>query len=115
MNRTPTMGPKTILAAQLRAEGLSLSQIAARMGIGGTLGSRTARVANFLAAARRHAEGTKLPSGRPPAGAFTAAQPIPGDEQNDKTPGCARCGLRGEHVCLPATAVAYLRKQDEAA
>ena len=27
----------------------------------------------------------------------------PSDEEDDTTPGCARCGLRGAHLCLSGT------------
>lgn len=105
MTRVPTMGPKTALARRLRDEGLTLSQIAERMQIGGALHRRTSRVANFLAMAKRHAEGTKFASGRPSAGTVVPmAASRPGDERNDHTPGCVTCGLRGSHACLPEAA-----------
>lgn len=31
----------------------------------------------------------------------------------DNTPGCLRCGLRGEHECLPERATGFLRQVSE--
>lgn len=40
--------------------------------------------------------GVQYPKGRPPAS----------DYDLDTTPGCVRCGLRGEHACLAGDAAA---------
>ena len=41
-----------------------------------------------------------------------AMQDIYDLEEVDTTPGCARCGLRGAHDCLPLSATAYLGRRE---
>ncbi len=83
--------PRTEKAHRLREEGLSINQIAEKLAV-------TAETIRELLRRRdRRMEG--LP---------------PEDfDIDDDTPGCKRCGLRGEHECLPARAEGFLRQQED--
>jgi hypothetical protein len=70
------IGPRTALALELAAKGLTVDEIGVRMHIG------RKTVQNLLG------RGNGAPR----------LDPL--DALDDTTPGCVRCGLRGPHECL---------------
>lgn len=78
--------PTTYQAAALRKKGLDVPEIAAK------LGKDADSIRKLLA--RLDARDTHA------------------DDVIDTTPGCGKCGLRGDHECLPDRAEAYLGRRD---
>lgn len=100
-------GARRLEALELYKAGKGRREIAAAMGIAPT-------TANNLVRHARIAAGTYVPKReRPPNLRYLGEEFEHDDAEIDTTPGCARCGLRGEHECLPASATAYVGRRGE--
>lgn len=80
------LSPLQAEAVRWRAEGLTQAQTAAKMG-------RTLKSIEWLL--KKAHQKRKI---------------LAEDAVIDDTPGCAVCGLRGDHVCMSKRAVDYLRQ-----
>lgn len=93
-------GSRGLEALRLHGEGLSWAQVAVRMGV-----KNGATVAGMARYARKR------------GGRLRFYRGLGGDEDEDlahidTTPGCEKCGLRGEHECV-GRAETFLGRRDD--
>ncbi len=99
-------GVRALQALEMPLQEIPMKHIAERMGV-------TLHTAHNLVRNAKIRLGQHKPTKRYTTETYAAlfhGTPCDEDGVADTTPGCARCHLRGEHVCLPDRADPYARR-----